>query len=996
MQTKHPLSHYIKQQAVIWPVTGSRPFLMEGGDNLWYVASGSIEVFSVQLIDGVPSTMRYTHLLTRKEGCCLFGMDVPETGISYGLIAVGSADTELYHATLSDLVGTSRFIDEFPGLIDDWIVEFSRCLTRNISPLPKANASLQSGEHFVMMPGQIIRSSKKVLWAEAASGEVLFISNEDIIFGEDTALFPITPDTWLESYTSQTGNIALTFHSTASIINRLAIRNGLKIFHKLATQRKAVENNILVLREHERLQEKAQETIKARTTGLVHIASVLDKGASARAEAEMASESSLGNDPVFTACHLVGAASGIHVIPYPESEDRKNKGESGWHLDERLHILAKASGIRTRQVVLRDKWYKKDQGPILSRLAETGEPVALLPTSPTSYEYVNPNRGERVPVVREVAESLSHFGYSLYRSFPDVAGGLTLLDVIKFGLKGLKSDVHTLLLMGALIGILGSMTPYFIGQVFDVVIPQAEKGLLYQYTLALIAGAFASCAFDICRGIAVLRIQGKMDYSLQAALWSRLLNLPTWFFRDYSVGDLADRLMGVAKIRDLVSGSGITAILGGMTSVFYVFLMFKYSVPLALTAIGLTSLLVVYTFVLNWSQLKHQTNQIEMNGKITGLVLQLINGVAKLRVTGSENFAFRRWAKDFASYRRLSIRVGKLDNKLATLQSGFPLISSMTIFAVLVGVRNNQQTADTAITTGDFIAFNAAFGMFLGAMLALCDTSMNLFRIQPIYKRLKPVLMTPMEVDEVKKHPGSLTGNIEVSHLHFRYNPDGPLITKDVSFKIRPGEFTAFVGGSGSGKSTILRLLMGFEKPEAGTIYYDHQDLDSLDLREVRQQIGIVLQTSRTLSGTIFENIVGSSALTVEDAWEAARMAGLEEDIKQMPMGMHTVVGEGGGTFSGGQRQRLMIARAVVRKPNIMFLDEATSALDNRTQAQVTESLDNLHSTRVVIAHRLSTVRKADTIYVVEKGAIAESGTFNDLMERKGLFFELARRQIAE
>jgi ATP-binding cassette subfamily C protein len=285
--------------------------------------------------------------------------------------------------------------------------------------------------------------------------------------------------------------------------------------------------------------------------------------------------------------------------------------------------------------------------------------------------------------------------------------------------------------------------------------------------------------------------------------------------------------------------------------------------------------------------------------------------------------------------------------------------------------------------------------MFLTAMLALSSASLSILSIVPMYERLKPIITTPPEIDDAKSYPGELMGEIEVFHVNFRYKPDGPLILKNVELKIKAGEFIAFVGGSGSGKSTLLRLLLGFEKPEAGNVYFDGQDLATLDLREVRQQMGVVLQTSRLVPTDIYRNIVGASPLTLDDAWEAARMAGLEDDIKNMPMGMHTVVSEGGGTFSGGQRQRLMIARAIVNKPRILFFDEATSALDNRTQKIVTDSLDAMHATRIVVAHRLSTIINADRIVVLEQGRIVEEGSYKELLERGGHFAELAKRQIA-
>jgi ATP-binding cassette subfamily C protein len=299
------------------------------------------------------------------------------------------------------------------------------------------------------------------------------------------------------------------------------------------------------------------------------------------------------------------------------------------------------------------------------------------------------------------------------------------------------------------------------------------------------------------------------------------------------------------------------------------------------------------------------------------------------------------------------------------------------------------------MTTGDFIAFNAAFGLFLTAMQALGDASLSLLRVVPIYERLMPVLETKPEVDRSKAPPGKLTGAIELSHVHFRYDPDGPFIVKDVSLKIKAGEFVAFVGSSGCGKSTLMRLMLGFEQSSSGSIYYDGQDLPSLDVRLVRQQMGVVMQQSRVMPTEIFRNIVGVASRTIEDAWEAAEKAGFAEDIRNMPMGMHTYVSEGGGTLSGGQRQRLMISRAIVNKPKIIFLDEATSALDNRTQAIVTESMDRMSATRIVIAHRLSTIIKADRICYLHGGQIVESGTYQELMDKNGPFAELARRQMA-
>ena len=299
------------------------------------------------------------------------------------------------------------------------------------------------------------------------------------------------------------------------------------------------------------------------------------------------------------------------------------------------------------------------------------------------------------------------------------------------------------------------------------------------------------------------------------------------------------------------------------------------------------------------------------------------------------------------------------------------------------------------MATGDFIAFNGAFGSFTANMMSATGAIIAMMMSIPIYEQAKPILQSLPEVNAAMADPGALRGDIEISQASFRYDPEGAAILNEVSISVRSGEFVALVGPSGSGKSTILRLLLGFERLESGSIYFDDQDVSGLDIPAVRRQIGVVLQNGGMMSGDIFTNITGSSLATLDDAWEAARMAGFDEDIRQMPMGMHTVVSEGGTTLSGGQRQRLLIARAVVNRPRLIFFDEATSALDNRTQAIVSESLERLQATRIVVAHRLSTIINADRIYVLDRGRVVQTGTYATLQEEGGLFADLVRRQVA-
>jgi len=648
-------------------------------------------------------------------------------------------------------------------------------------------------------------------------------------------------------------------------------------------------------------------------------------------------------------------------------------------------------------VILRDDWWRHDNGPLLGFLGGEGEarrPVALLPAAPGSYELVDPQADDRQggaarrrPVGAAVAESLAGDATMFYPPLP--AGPLRPRDLLAFALKGRRRDLATILAMGVGGGLLALLLPIVTGAVFGTIIPSADRSRLLAMTLALVASALAGAAFQVTRSIAVLRLGGRIDGRLQSAVWDRLLALPVSFFRRFTVGDLAVRSLGVDAIRELLTGNVLTSFLAVIFSLASFALLFYYSWRLALLATGLIVVLTGVTAALIYLQLRYQRDILDLQGRLASLLFGLIGGIDKLHLGGAEERAFALWAERFAEQRRWTIRAQRSANLQAAFAAVYGVSTSLALFAA-VGLSSRAD-----LPVGDFLAFNAAFGQFLSAALSALAILSSILALVPIYERLEPILTTPREVDAAKVEAGELAGAIEFSHVSFHYQEDGPLILDDVSFRAAPGEFVALVGPSGAGKSTCLRLLLGFESPSSGSIYFDGQDIASLSIHSVRRQLGVVLQTGRPMVGDIYSNIVGSAHLPLEDAWEAARMAGLEEDIRAMPMGMHTVVSEGAGTFSGGQKQRLLIARAVVRRPRIILFDEATSALDNRTQQMVSESLARLKATRIVIAHRLSTIAGADRIYVVDGGRVVESGTYRELLASGGLFARLAARQLA-
>jgi ATP-binding cassette subfamily C protein len=685
-------------------------------------------------------------------------------------------------------------------------------------------------------------------------------------------------------------------------------------------------------------------------------------------------------DPLVAACRLVAEASGISVRVAAVSSEQGR---------DRLGQIARTSRFRTRRVALRGQWWKSDAGPLLGLLvSEDGEtrlPVALLPERSGHYSLVNPSTSVRIDAA--LNERLNPFAYAFYRPFADQA--LKAFDVFKFGASRCSGDFLMILLMGLAGGVLGLLAPIITGEIFNRVIPGAERLQLGHMVAALLVCAVATSMFQLVRGLAVLRVESKMDASVQSAVWDRLLNLPTSFFRQFDAGDLAVRAGGISAIRQLLSGATVSSLLSGLFSALNLALLFYYDAGLALWALALTLLALAVMLGTTFVQLRYQREVAARQSRLSGTVLQYITGITKLRVAGAETKSYERWAHLFTEQRRLQFRARRIGNMLTTFSAVFPLLSMMVIFGLMASRENGL------MSTGDFIAFNGAFGTFTANMLAMTGAFVSILIAIPIYEQARPILEALPEIDDSKSDPGDLSGAIEIEHVSFRYDPDGPQILQDVSLRARAGEFVAFVGPSGSGKSTVLRLLLGFETPESGSIYFDGQDLSGLDVQSVRRQIGVVLQNGGLMSGDLFTNITGSSPATMDDAWEAARMAGLDEDVRQMPMGMHTIVSEGGTTLSGGQRQRLLIARAVVNRPRILFFDEATSALDNRTQAIVSESLGKLQATRIVVAHRLSTIINADRIYVLDQGRVVQEGKYESLLADGGLFADLVRRQVA-
>lgn len=962
------LIDWLKEKGTLISIEGNKPLLMTDKERVYFVIEGQIDVFAVRIRNDEAIGAR-KFLFEVYKGQVIFPI-LPREEETYGLLLSGKIGTTLVAVDQKDFILYREMERGFYSLInilDQWVLSLTKAMTTEIPP--RIFTSIQQGKEVSAKVGENLLTKERVLWINIKKGKAKVNDHQEIHEG---MYFPLTESTWMRIVE----NSEVLAYSTKELLQKQLLFSELDVFHRYALDGINTVLNQKKQQQKQQFVDKLQHDQWFVQKSILQLALVTgDYDASHLGEKAR-------DDALLTVCHMVAKAIAIEINSSISSEKIKMSKDP-------LREIADASNIRMRQVVLKGKWFNNDNGPLVAFMEEDHRPVALIPKGPQQYQLYDPLNNTMKLVKDEVAEELEAFAYSFYRPFPNKI--LKLKDILKFGLESTwKRDIIMVLLMGIAGGLLSMMVPVATGIVFNNVIPEGERGQLLQVGFLLVAMGLAEFLFQLTRSFSMLRMEGKMDGSIQSAVWDRLLSLPAPFFKDYSSGELAMRAMGISEIRKVLSGVTITSILSSIFSVFNFVLLFHYHKKLALIASIPVTLSIVITLGLGYYQISFERRLIHMTNKIQGLTLQILGGIAKFKVAGAENRAFHQWAKAFSQQRKIAFKAEIISNSLTTFNACFPIVTSMIVYYFIVTATHGS------FQPGIFIAFNAALMTFIEAMTSLSEAFLTVNAIIPMYETTKPILETLPEYDETKENAGELTGEIEVNHVSFRYKENGPLILKDISLHIKEGEYVALVGSSGSGKSTLFRILLGFEKPEKGQIYYNAIDISKVNIRSIRKQLGVVLQNSQLMAGDIFTNIIGSNPnLTLEDAWAAARMAGLDKDIELMPMGMHTVISEGGSTLSGGQRQRLLIARAIVNRPRIIYFDEATSALDNKTQKIVSDSLDNLSATRIVIAHRLSTIMNCHRIIVLDQGRIVEEGTYKELMEKNGFFATLAKRQLA-
>ena len=653
-------------------------------------------------------------------------------------------------------------------------------------------------------------------------------------------------------------------------------------------------------------------------------------------------------------------------------------------LNDRLEYLLRPHGIMRRNINLEKGWYKDSIGAILGTRKDDGSIVAFIPKGFSGYVYFDALTGKWVRLSKKNETLFEDEGICFYKPFPLTK--LTVRTLMRYILNTLSTADFVLVILATLaVSLIGLLSPRLNNLLMGTIVESESMRLLFGITIFMVCVTVSSLLIRAVKTLIMTRINTKMDLSVQAATMMRVLSLPADFFKQYSAGELSSRAQ---YIQSLCSMLVSTVLNTGLTSVFsliYISQIFKYAPALVIPALLIILATILFSLITTFYQMKYSKKQMEIAAEESGMSYALITGVQKIKLSGAEKRAYARWSKLYAKQVELAYNPPMFLRANAAFSSIISLTGVLIMYFMAV---------QSGVSVADYYAFNTAYGMVSGAFMSLAGIATTIARFKPILDMAKPIMDAVPEVSEGKLVIERLSGGIELNNVFFRYSENMPLVINNLSLKIRSGQYVAIVGATGCGKSTLMRIMLGFEKPQKGAVYYDGKDLNSIDLKSLRRKIGVVMQNGKLFQGDIFSNItISAPQLSMDEAWEAAEMAGIAEDIRRMPMGMHTIISEGSGGISGGQRQRLMIARAIAPKPKILMFDEATSALDNLTQKIVSDSLDKLKCTRIVIAHRLSTIRHCDRIIYLEKGQIVEDGTYDELIAKNGKFAELVERQ---
>jgi len=938
-------------------------------EDVLVVESGAVDLFAVQVADGHP--VGPWHSIARlTAGDVLAG---PVAGPRHRVLCRRVGQAQLTATPLARLRARLRggseadladLVTALSEGVDATLRKIDKSVARDLPPrdfdvLP-ADASCEFVAH------QVLRTIDALVWVDVIGGEVLQGAAQAPHQAGDN--FCLTRQDWLRLEqpavlrTRSTRDLVtgdLLWHRLVghwsrflylmdrmverdALVAEAAVRNAAER-DRLAPTRVREENDILLLAEQP---DKGVRRLAGITPGLVD--------ATVQVLREMHEDCAV--PPAIV--HSRGIA------------DYDDLGASGW--------------VRTRLIRLEGRWWTTDMGPVVGYWGPDHLPVSFLFKD---GGYVAFARWLEKPV-RVTGENHFSARRQVWAVYPRLPAKITSVrGLLSYGFAGRRSELWLFGAMAVLVGLIGLLTPVLSGKILGEYVASANRSMIVQGGLAVILSAAIAAAFSVVQNLTVLRLQGAVIAKTQAGVWGRLLDLPVTFFQKHSTGRLGTIVLSMKSAQELLSGVVVAGTLGLVVVIANLGVVFFYDIRLAFVALVLAAGALIYCLVNGRRVLAIERERYESEQKLTGMSYEILSAMTKIRAAAAEERAFMRWSDQQRVVQAQVLASRQAQDRVTIFNGVYPLLCLAVVFLM-------ANLSSTPMALPALLTFLTAFTLMINSLLMFTGSVLTAGAIVPMVESLDPLLGAEPEAGVGKAHPGELSGNVTLRGVSFRYGEDGPLVIDDVSIEVQPGEFVAIVGPSGSGKSTIVRLMLGFSRPQQGAVLFDGQDLGELDLPSVRAQCGVVLQAGALMPGDIRANISGGGRYSEDEIWEAADMAGLTDVVKAMPMGLATVVNEAAAGLSGGQIQRLMIARALVNRPRFVIFDEATSALDNPTQRIVAEATRALNATRVVVAHRLSTIQDADRIIVMDAGSVVQVGTYDDLMaDHEGVFAELARRQ---
>ena len=957
------------------PCAGNLPVRLDDPDSVWFIDRGAVNLFLVEFRDGVERAAPQ-HLLRCEAGNLLPGVAPDEgegdDGTRLSVIAKGSPGTFLKRlpASLLSEVDAAELAEQ----TDTWLSAVTDTLSRFAGRLPRATAVAEPGLTRNLTPGTLsVRRS--VVWVtQPPPGASLYMGIVDPAEraerGRPGAPIPLTRTSWLTLF----GDATVSGRSTRTLAEEGALQSALHAFHAVA----------FALERHNR------------RLAAVDVANLERAQTASRRAAEAAARQRLFNIydlPLDREARVedTALADALQIIGRREGIDFRIPARSGPSADTPVSLvdILDASGVRARRVTLRveDNWWRGDSNAMLAFRAESGQPVALLPGWFGRYREIDPVSKRTVRVGAERAGALGEEAWVFYRPLP--AGGVKPADLLRVALRGSARDLARLTVAGLPAGLLKLVPALALGFVAHHVAADGNAGALYALAVTVAGFGLLGALLHLLQSAAMMRLEGRGASRVEAAFWDRLMRLPPSVLRRHPSGDVAMSGMTFQSLRDGLQGAVADSLLSCIFLLPVFGVIFFYDAALGAIALGFSVASLLITVILGLRQIAPYGRMISATRRVAGRLFQIVGGIAKLRVENAEGSAFAIWARDYREQKRADLDLGALEGHARALGAALPLLAGgVLLFAVMALDRN--------LPVGDFLVAYTVFVTFASAVARLGESFGTIAATLPAFDQMRPLLAAVPEADIEGEPVEHLGGDLLFDRVSFRYDPDGPLILDDVTIRAHPGEFVAIAGESGAGKSTLFRLALGIDRPAAGAVYYDGRDLRRLNLKQVRRQIGAVPQSVRLHPMDLWDNLVSHhDQVTSEEVWTAVRTAEVEAQIKAMPMGLMTMVGASGAVLSGGESQRVTIARSVIGSPRIMLFDEATNWLDNESQAMVMRNLAALTSTRLVIAHRLSTLEQADRIYVLQAGRVVQSGSFRELMAVDGVFRELVKRQIA-